>query len=120
MIDRMVLLGASGDLTSRQLMPAVGSLVEAGLLPQPFSIVGSATSDWSSEEFREHIAAALKEHSTVTPATRDVVVRMLSFQPADVTQQEDVRRLIGPVTRTRSCILRCPRVCCRQSCRPWQ
>ena len=95
MIERMVLFGASGDLTSRLLMPAVAQLAEAELLPQPFTIVGSATSDWSTEEFREHIAGALKEHSTVAPATRDAVVRMLSFQPADVTQPKDVSRLIG-------------------------
>ena len=56
MIERMVLFGASGDLTSRLLMPAVAQLAEAGLLPQPFTIVGSAISDWSSEEFRQHIA----------------------------------------------------------------
>jgi glucose-6-phosphate 1-dehydrogenase len=95
MIDRMVLFGASGDLTSRLLMPAIAQLAEAELLPQPFTIVGSANSDWSSEEFREHIAGALKEHSTVPPATRDAIVRMLSFQPADVTQPKEVSRLIG-------------------------
>jgi glucose-6-phosphate 1-dehydrogenase len=95
MIERIVLFGATGDLTSRLLMPAVAQLVEAELLPQGFTIVGSATSDWSSEEFRQHIAGALEKHSTVAPATRDTVVRMLSFQPADVTQPNDVRRLIG-------------------------
>jgi glucose-6-phosphate 1-dehydrogenase len=95
MIERMVLFGASGDLTSRLLMPAVAQLAEAELLPEPFTIVGSSTSDWSSEEFRQHIAEALKEHSTVAPATRDAVVGMLRFQPADVTQPKDVGRLIG-------------------------
>jgi glucose-6-phosphate 1-dehydrogenase len=95
MIERVVLFGASGDLTSRLLMPAVAQLAEAELLPHPFTIVGSATSDWTTEEFREHIAAALKEHSTVAPATRDAVVKMLSFQPADVTQPRDVSRVIG-------------------------
>jgi glucose-6-phosphate 1-dehydrogenase len=95
MTERMILFGASGDLTSRLLMPAVAQLAEAELLPRPFTIVGSASSDWSSEEFREHIAGALKEHSTVKPETRDTVVRMLSFQPADVTQPKEVSRLIG-------------------------
>ena len=95
MIERMVLFGASGDLTSRLLMPAVAQLAEAELLPQPFTIVGSAISDWSSEQFRQHIAGALKEHSIAAPAARDAVVRMLSFQPADVTQPKDVSRLIG-------------------------
>ena len=95
MIKRMILFGASGDLTSRLLMPAVAQLAEAELLPRPFTIVGSATRKWSSEEFRQHIAGALREHSTVKPATRDAVVRMLSFQPADVTDPKDVSRLIG-------------------------
>jgi glucose-6-phosphate 1-dehydrogenase len=95
MIERMVLFGASGDLTSRLLMPAVAQLGEAELLPPAFTIVGSATSDWSSEDFRQHIAGALEEHSTVAPTTRDAVVRMLSFQPADVTQPEEVSRLIS-------------------------
>jgi glucose-6-phosphate 1-dehydrogenase len=95
MIERMVLFGATGDLASRLLMPAVAQLAEAELLPQPFTIVGSATSEWSTDEFRQHIAAALKANSTVASATRDAVVRMLSFQPADVTQPEDVRHLIG-------------------------
>jgi glucose-6-phosphate 1-dehydrogenase len=52
MIERMVLFGASGDLTSRLLMPAVAQLAEAELLPQPFTIVGSANRDWTTEEFR--------------------------------------------------------------------
>jgi glucose-6-phosphate 1-dehydrogenase len=76
-------------------MPAVAQLAEAGLLPEPFTIVGSATNDWSTEEFRQHIAGALKEHSAVTPARRDAVVQMLRFQSADVTQPKDVSRLIG-------------------------
>jgi glucose-6-phosphate 1-dehydrogenase len=95
MIERMVLFGATGDMTSRLLMPAVAQLTEAELLPRAFTIVGSATSDWSTDEFRQHIAGALEKHSTVAPATSDAVVRMLSFQPADVTHPKDVSRLIG-------------------------
>ncbi|MGB8652035.1 MAG: glucose-6-phosphate dehydrogenase [Mycobacteriales bacterium] len=95
MIGRMVLFGASGDLTSRLLMPAVAQLAEAGLLPRGFSILGSANTDWSTDEFREHIAIELDKHALVTPATRDAVVSLLSFQPADVTRPEDIRRLIG-------------------------
>lgn len=95
MIERMVLLGASGDLTSRLLMPAVAQLAEAGLLPPGFTIVGSANTDWSTDDFRQHIAEGLEKHSTVTPATRDSVVAMLDYQAADVTRPEDVARLMG-------------------------
>ena len=59
------------------------------------TIVGSDIADWSTDEFREHIAGKLQEHAPVSPATRDRVVGMLSFQPADVTRPEDVGRVIG-------------------------
>jgi glucose-6-phosphate 1-dehydrogenase len=95
MIERMVLFGASGDLTSRLLMPAIAQLAEAQLLPPGFTIVGTANTDWSTEDFRQHIAGELDKHAPVSPATRDAVVRMLSYQPADVTQPEEVRQLIG-------------------------
>ena len=38
MIQRMVVFGASGDLTSRLLMPAIAQLTEAGLLPPGFTV----------------------------------------------------------------------------------
>jgi glucose-6-phosphate 1-dehydrogenase len=95
MIERMVLFGASGDLTSRLLMPAVAQLAEADLLPPGFTVVGSANTDWSTEDFRQHIAAKLEEHAKVAPATRDAVVAMLGFQPADVTRADEVGRVIG-------------------------
>lgn len=95
MIERMVLLGASGDLTSRLLMPAVSQLAEAGLLPPGFTILGSANTGWSTEDFRQHVAEGLEKHAAVSPSTRDAVVGMLGFQPGDVTRPEDVARLIG-------------------------
>jgi glucose-6-phosphate 1-dehydrogenase len=95
MIERMVLFGASGDLTSRLLMPAVAQLAEAGFLPPGFTIAGSANTNWSTEDFRQHIAGELDKHAPVAPATRDAVVRMLSFASADVTQRAEVSQLIG-------------------------
>jgi glucose-6-phosphate 1-dehydrogenase len=91
----MVILGASGDLTSRLLMPAVAQLAQADLLPPGFTIVGSANTDWSTDDFRQHVATALKTHAPVTAATRDAVVRMLGFQPCDVTQPAELSALIG-------------------------
>ena len=95
MIERMVILGASGDLTSRLLMPAVAQLAEADLLPPGFTIVGSADTEWSTDDFRLHVATALKEHAHVTAATRDAVVRRLGFRPCDVTQPAELSALIG-------------------------
>ena len=63
MIERMVLFGASGDLTSRLLMPAIAQLAEAGLLPPGFTVLGSANTDWSTDDFRQHIAGDLGKHA---------------------------------------------------------
>jgi glucose-6-phosphate 1-dehydrogenase len=95
MIERMLLLGASGDLTSRLLMPAVAQLAEDDLLPPGFTVLGSSNAEWSTDDFRQHVATGLEKHSTVAPATRDAVVRMLTFQPADVTRPADVSALTG-------------------------
>jgi glucose-6-phosphate 1-dehydrogenase len=95
MINRMLLLGASGDLTSRLLMPAVAQLAEADLLPDGFSILGASNVDWSTDDFRDHIRDALEQHASVAAATRDDVLQRLSFHPADVTRSDDVARLVG-------------------------
>jgi glucose-6-phosphate 1-dehydrogenase len=95
MIERMVLFGASGDLTSRLLLPAIAQLAEDDLVPAGLSMVGSDITDWSTDDFRDHIAGKLQEHASVTAATRDRVVGMLSFESADVTEAEDVGRVIG-------------------------
>jgi glucose-6-phosphate 1-dehydrogenase len=95
MIERMLLLGASGDLTSRLLMPAVAQVAEAGLLPPGFTVVGASNAEWTTDDFRQHIATELEKHSTASAATRDAVVSMLSFQSADVTEPAEVRSLLG-------------------------
>ncbi len=95
MIERMVLFGASGDLTSRLLLPALSQLAERDSLPPGLTIVGAATTDWSTNDFKDHIATRLREHSTASLAAQARVVDMLTFVAADVTDPADVRRVIG-------------------------
>ncbi|MFM8953023.1 MAG: glucose-6-phosphate dehydrogenase [Planctomycetaceae bacterium] len=48
----LVILGASGDLTKRLLMPAIYNLACDGLLPEEFVVVGMARRDMTTEAFR--------------------------------------------------------------------
>jgi glucose-6-phosphate 1-dehydrogenase len=80
MIGRLVLFGASGDLTSRLLMPAVAQLAEAKLLPPGFTVLGSANTGWSTEDC-QHIAGELDQHAPMAQATRDAVVRSSATGP---------------------------------------
>ncbi len=55
----LVIFGASGDLTSRKLMPAVERLALRRLLPASFSVVGVARSPMSDEEFLQRMMKAV-------------------------------------------------------------
>jgi glucose-6-phosphate 1-dehydrogenase len=55
----IVILGATGDLTARKLIPALFDLYLEDGLPQPFQIVGCGRTDLSSQAFRSHMEKAL-------------------------------------------------------------
>src|SRR5437867_5782833 len=57
----LVVFGASGDLTSRKLMPAVERLALRRLLPGGFSVVGVARTEMDDEDFRERMRTLVEE-----------------------------------------------------------
>jgi len=59
----LVIFGASGDLTSKKLIPALYSLAFRGLLPEKFGIIGAARSDESDDDFRDRMKQAVKDHA---------------------------------------------------------
>jgi len=59
----VVVFGATGDLTARKLMPALYNLSRERLLPSGFSVVGCARRDWSDEQFRAAMKAAVAQNS---------------------------------------------------------
>ncbi len=63
----LIILGATGDLTARKLVPSLYNLAKEGLLPAKFACVGFARRDWSHEFFREEMHAKVNEHSRLKP-----------------------------------------------------
>jgi glucose-6-phosphate 1-dehydrogenase len=59
----LVIFGASGDLTTKKLMPALYALAFRHLLPEKFAIVGAARTQESDDEFRERMKEAVQEHA---------------------------------------------------------
>jgi glucose-6-phosphate 1-dehydrogenase len=57
----LVVFGASGDLTSRKLMPAVERLALRRLLPAGFSVVGVARTEMDDDDFRERMRTTVEE-----------------------------------------------------------
>ena len=56
-----VIFGASGDLTSRKLLPALYRLFLEGMLPASFAVVGYARTEMSDEDFRSLARSAVEE-----------------------------------------------------------
>jgi glucose-6-phosphate 1-dehydrogenase len=59
----LVIFGASGDLTSKKLMPALYALAVRGLLPERFGVVGAARTEETDDDFRERMKQAVQEHA---------------------------------------------------------
>jgi glucose-6-phosphate 1-dehydrogenase len=59
----LVIFGASGDLTSKKLLPALYALAVRRLLPERFGIVGAARSEESDEDFRARMKQAVQDHA---------------------------------------------------------
>lgn len=57
----MIILGASGDLTKRKLMPALYSLHKDGKLTGGYSILGIGRTPYSDEDYRSYILAELRQ-----------------------------------------------------------
>src|SRR5947209_2306217 len=58
----LVIFGASGDLTTKKLFPALYSLELRRLLPEHFAVLGVARSEESEDAFRERMKEAVKKH----------------------------------------------------------
>lgn len=61
----LVIFGASGDLTSRKIIPALYNLFRENLLPPEFACIGFARREKTDESFREEMLTATREHSRV-------------------------------------------------------
>jgi glucose-6-phosphate 1-dehydrogenase len=99
---RLIVLGASGDLTGRYLLPALAELVQADLLPEQLDLIGVARDDWDDEEFREHAMEQLDQHGDDLPTGgRDDLVGRLRYHRGDATDAGTLRAAVagadGPI-----------------------
>ncbi|MEI7684343.1 MAG: glucose-6-phosphate dehydrogenase [Planctomycetota bacterium] len=73
----LVILGASGDLCKRLLLPTIYNLACEGLLPERFAILGMARDAWTDAEFRERMSAGLAAFHTRTAYDASVAAALI-------------------------------------------
>jgi glucose-6-phosphate 1-dehydrogenase len=79
----IVILGASGDLTARKLLPSLFNLYLNNGLPNPFLIVGCGRTRIGNDEFRERMKKALSESASWDQKKWKDFVGLLFYQPID-------------------------------------
>ena len=83
----MVIFGASGDLTSRKLIPSLFSLHSKGRLPDDLRIVGAARTKLDDEQFRDLLREKLP--GTVDEEAWGQLRARIGYCPVDVTAPQD-------------------------------
>lgn len=110
MAHTIVIFGASGDLTSRKLIPAIYRLFQKKRLPEGTQIVGVSRSAFEHEAWREQLEVTTKKFvgdafdDSVWGAFREQIF----YQPGDIQEESDFHKLAdflksiepeGPVER---------------------
>ena len=79
----IVIFGAGGDLTRRELVPSLFELHRKRLLPDPFAVIGFSQTGWNASSFRDAMCRAVQESCGSTPDW-DQFAQRLSFVAGDV------------------------------------
>ncbi|MCA1584517.1 MAG: hypothetical protein LC791_06995 [Acidobacteria bacterium] len=85
LIRECVIFGASGDLASRYLFPALAELWEAGQVPADLRILGVTPEEWDDSTFRRHVAGRTAASRNGREALPDDFLQMLRYEPANIT-----------------------------------
>jgi glucose-6-phosphate 1-dehydrogenase len=88
----LLILGASGDLTARLLLPGLGGLLASGV-GAGLSLVGSGREQWDDAQWRERVAESFAGAGVAGDAI-DRVAREARYLAADVTSEDDLKRLL--------------------------
>jgi glucose-6-phosphate 1-dehydrogenase len=91
----IVIFGASGDLTSRKLIPALYLLFQKGRLPKPTRIIGVSRTAYSHDAWRSELAASTQKYlgSAFVPAVWDEFAAGVFYQPGNIDKPDDFAAL---------------------------
>lgn len=95
MAHTVVIFGASGDLTSRKLIPALYSLHQKNRLPKDTRIVGVARTKYSSEAWREELTGTTQKFAgkDFDAAKWQAFAANIYYHPGDIDKLEDFQTL---------------------------
>ena len=95
MAHTIVIFGASGDLTSRKLIPALYSLFKKSKLDGVIRIVGVSRSQFEHQQFRDSLRDSVEKFAGTLfePAAWDEFSQHIYYQPGDIKKASDFSAL---------------------------
>jgi glucose-6-phosphate 1-dehydrogenase len=93
-IGTLLLLGASGDLSGRLLLPALGQLLDAEEQRRGIVLVGAGAEEWDDATWKDRVTESFHSGS-VSDATLEAVLASTSYRRVDVTDADQMRELVG-------------------------
>ena len=98
MTRSFVVLGGTGDLTGRLLLPSLARLYETGVLPEGSDLLAVAREERDHEAYRGWARDRLATHAGELPDTaRQRLVDRLHYARGDVTDPGDLRAALARV-----------------------
>jgi glucose-6-phosphate 1-dehydrogenase len=88
----LLVLGATGDLTARLLLPGLGTLLADGSASD-LLLIGSGPGDWGDDRWRERVASSFAAAGARGPAT-DAAVERTFYRRADATSPAELKELM--------------------------
>ena len=92
-IGSLLLLGASGDLSGRLLLPALGQLFDREESRRDVALIGAGSENWDADAWRERARTSF-ESGDVSDETLKSVLDTTRYEQADVTSVDDLKSLI--------------------------
>lgn len=95
MAQSIIIFGASGDLTSRKLIPALFLLFKKGRLPKETRVVGVARTKYSSDDWRKDLTESTKKFAgkQFDEAKWQEFAQSIFYQPGDIGNEQDIAEL---------------------------
>ncbi len=92
-LTQVIILGASGDLTARKLVPALFAAHSDRLYPHEVQLVGVARRPWNDDTFRDHLNLNAPRPEGYDPAVWEAFLKRTSYVETHLETTEDFTKL---------------------------
>lgn len=97
----LIIFGATGDLMTKKIVPALFHLFQKKRLPKLLHIIGFSRRPLSQEEFSDHIASITRKHESenLNDNSLSRFINLFSYQRGDFNQAESYHELAKKLGR---------------------